>query len=90
MNSSVASSPSFAAWIGLDWGDKEHAWSLAGPQEEKECGKLAHSAEGLHGWLKSVGKRFGGRPVALALEANRGPLLNVFVQFFITFYPVQF
>ena len=40
--------PPPVAWIGLDWGHKEHAFVLqerAGPVQE---GTLPHSAESLH------------------------------------------
>lgn len=88
---SSASSTSFVAWIGLDWGDKEHAFCLAVAESSQvEKGKIVHSPESLHAWLKKLQERFGGRPVALALEANRGALLHVFVQYvWLSVYPVN-
>lgn len=77
-----ASSPSYVAWIGFDWGDKEHAFHLAVadcPYLEK--GKLLHSPETLHTWLKKLEERFGAQPVALGLESNRGALLHVLEQY---------
>lgn len=91
-NESLARSPSVAAWIGLDWGDREHAFQMAVAATEEcvEKGKFAHSAESVHDWLKKIGERFGGKPVALALESNRGPLLPVFAQYpWLEVYPVN-
>jgi transposase len=81
----------FAAWIGLDWGDKEHAFCLAIPgNSPAETGKLAHSAETLHHWFKDLEQRFGGRPVALAVESNRGAVLHVLAQYaWLTIYPIN-
>jgi transposase len=85
-------SPSaFAAWIGWDWGDKEHAFCLlAAGHSQLETGKLHHSAEELHRWFKELEKRFGARPVALGLETNRGALLHVLAQYpWLTIFPIN-
>lgn len=79
-----------AAWIGLDWGHREHAFALqpaAGPAEE---GTLLHTSESLHGWLHDLEKRFGGHPVALALEASRGAVIHALLQYpWLTIYPIN-
>lgn len=88
----INESPSseLAAWIGLDWGDKEHAFALAEPSGQVETGSIAHSAENLHAWLKGIGKRFDGRPVALAIEASRGAIIHALVQYpWLTIYPIN-
>lgn len=88
---STTTPASFAAWIGLDWGDREHAYCLAlGREGEPEKGKLLHSAEKLHGWLKGLEERFGGRPVALGLESNRGALFHVLAQYpWLEIFPIN-
>ena len=82
--------PPPVAWIGLDWGHREHAFVLqerAGPAQE---GTLPHSAEALHAWLRGLEQRFGGRPVALALEASRGAVIHARVQYpWLTLYPIN-
>ena len=62
--------PPPAAWIGLDWGDKEHAFALHDASGKSEAGTLAHSAENLHQWLKDLGQRYAGGTVALASMAR--------------------
>ena len=62
-----------AAFIGWDWGDKSHALALFDPAtDQTESSTLTHSAENLHGFLDQLEKRFGGRPVAIAIEGTRG------------------
>lgn len=78
------------AWIGLDWGDKEHAFALHDSSGKSEFGKLVHSAENLHQWLKDVGQRYGGRPVALALEASRGAVVHALLEYpWLVIYPIN-
>lgn len=73
--------PAFAAFIGLDWGDKSHALALADPASgQTEASTLEHSAENLHQWLDQLALRFGGRPVALAIEGTRGAIFPVLLE----------
>ena len=86
----AAAAPPPVAWIGLDWGHHTHAFALqdrSGPPAE---GTLLHSAEALHTWLRDLEKRFGGRPVALAIEASRGAVIHALVQYpWLTVYPIN-
>jgi transposase len=79
MNSNPsASAPVFVASLGLDWGDQSHALALHDPATGQiETATLTHSAERLHQWLDQLEARFGGRPVALALEGTRGAIFPV-------------
>ena len=87
----TTSTTSFAAWLGLDWGDKEHAFCLLALGEaQPQTGKLSHSAENLHRWFKELEERFVGRPVALAVESNRGALLHVLAQYpWLEIFPIN-
>ena len=77
-------------WIGLDWGDKEHAFAWQDQAGQSERGTIEHSAENLHGWLSNIGERFGGRPVALAIEASRGAVIHALLQYpWLTIYPIN-
>jgi len=81
---------SFEAWIGLDWGDKEHAFVIRTRTGELERGTMKHSAETLHRWLRDFAERFGSRPVALAIESSRGPVIEVLLQYpWLTVYPIN-
>jgi len=81
LNSQSAQSASeFVAYIGLDWGDRNHAFALStdGQKQTSQTGTLVNSPESLHHWLEELAQRFGGHPVALAVETSRGPLIHLF------------
>jgi transposase len=82
MNSIPApAEPDFAAFIGLDWGDRSHALALHDPAAaQTESIALNHSAENLHQWLDQLEARFGARPVALAIEGTRGAIFPVLLE----------
>jgi hypothetical protein len=70
------SEPDFAAFIGIDWADQKHAWALqTATQRAVEQGDLDHKPEAIDVWATELGRRFGGRLIAIALEQSRGALL---------------
>jgi transposase len=81
----------FAALIGLDWGDNQHAVAMLDCASGKiETSTLVHSAESVRAWLKEVEQRFNARPVALALETSRGPLIHMFFDVpWLTVFPIH-
>lgn len=81
----------YAALVALDWGDKMHAFArqLAGA-DGIEKGSIEATPEALHAWLEQLGKTYGGRPVALAVEAGRNALLHALLEYpWLTIYPVH-
>ena len=59
--------PAFAAFVAIDWADREHAWSREVPgQKQRSRGKLEHTPEAI-----ALG-RWSGQP---ALKAGRLPSL---------------
>lgn len=82
--------PQVVAFIGLDWGDRTHAFALQTDSTSTETGSLSSSPEELHGWLQRLAQRFGGRPVALAVETSRGPLIHLFSAYpWLQIYPIH-
>jgi transposase len=81
----------FAALLGLDWGDTEHAVALLDCGSSKnETSTLTHSVENIRAWLLELEKRFGARPVAIALETSKGPLINMFFDVpWLTVFPIH-
>ncbi len=78
------------AWIGLDWGDKNHAFALQDRSGKSESGTIDHSAENLHQWLGELAQRYGSRPVALAIEASRGAVVHALLQYpWLKIYPIN-
>jgi hypothetical protein len=66
---------SFAAYIGLDWADQSHALSMQTADGNRSRGELKHTPEAIDAWAGELAQRFGGRPVAIALEQARGALV---------------
>jgi transposase len=63
----------------------------------RDCGSsknettvLTHSVENIRAWLLELERRFGTRPVAIALETSKGPLINMFFDVpWLTVFPVH-
>lgn len=66
---------SFAAYIGLDWADKKHNWTMQTADGKRSRGELLHTPEAIDAWAAELAQRFGGRPVAITLEQARGALI---------------
>lgn len=81
----------YAALIGLDWGDAQHAIALrSSDSQQVETSMLDHSPEHVRAWLKQLEERFGGRPVAIALETSKGPLIHMFADVpWLTVHPIH-
>jgi transposase len=66
----------FAALVAIDWADQKHVWALETPDSAgRESGSLDHTPEAVEVWAVELRLRFSGRPVAVALEQSRGPLV---------------
>ena len=83
--------PDFAAFIGIDWADQSHAWALQTTIKGAiEHGDLDHTPEAVDAWATELGCRFGGRPVAIALEQSRGALLFMLTKYaHFVLYPIH-
>lgn len=71
----------YAAYIGIDWADEEHAFALWTPEGQLETGQVSQEPEKLHQWLAQLQERFGGRDVAIVLETPKGPLVNALKEY---------
>lgn len=81
----------FAALIGLDFGDRKHAIALAPRETGKiEQFEIEHSAENLHQWIQGLAVRFGGRPVAIAVESSKGAVVAALLEYtWVIIYPIH-
>jgi len=82
----------FAAILGLDWGDQEHAIALrsSGASSPVENTVLKHSPEILHAWLEKLGQRFNHQAVAVAVEASKGAIVAALLEHpWLIIYPVH-
>ena len=83
--------PPVAAYLGIDWADAHHDVALqAADAAAVEMGRVAHTPNALAAWLATLGARFGGRPVAVALETSRGPLVHALLEVpWLILYPIN-
>jgi transposase len=67
----------FAAFVGLDWADTKHdiCLQLAGC-DKREFQVLEHRPEVIEAWATDLLQRFAGGPIAIALELNKGPIVE--------------
>jgi transposase len=92
MNANNDETPNdYAAFIGIDWADQQHVFSLqVAGQTKKETGILAQKPEVIGPWVAQLRERFGGRSVAIAVEQSRGALIHALLRYdFIVIYPLH-
>lgn len=82
--------PDFAAFLAIDWADELHAFCLCPcGSSQVEAGTVRHDPQSLHSWLEGLSRRFAGRPIAVAVELTRGPLVWALHEHpCLTIYPV--
>jgi transposase len=68
--------PPFAAFVGIDWADRKHAWCLqAAGGMQRESGEVEHTPEAVEAWVGQLCQRFANRPIAVAVEQVKGALV---------------
>jgi transposase len=79
----------FAAYVGLDWGDRQHAVCLAAGGQRVTT-DLAQEVEDIQAWAADLRTRFGGRPIAVCLEQARGALVYALLKYeFLVLFPIN-
>jgi transposase len=81
----------FAAFVGLDWAERKHVFALQNSASNKmECGEIEHTPEAVDAWAMELSLRFGGQPVAVALEQVRGALVFMLAKYeHLVLFPVH-
>lgn len=75
---STGQDPQFAAYVGIDWADQKHVWSLhVATTGKHEAGEVDHSPEAVEEWINALMVRFPGQKLAVCLEQSRGALINM-------------
>ena len=72
----IGREPEFAAFVGIDWADRKPVWCLqALGSAKRETGELEHKVEAVEAWVAELCRRFGHRPIAVAVEQVKGALV---------------
>jgi transposase len=87
----MSSQPKFAAFVGIDWGDKKHAWALQSEGSSNiEQGEVLHTPEAIQDWAAELRRRFPTGQLAIALEQSRGALLFALSKYeHLVLYPIH-
>ena len=81
-SSSAPAQPPWAAFVGIDWADQKHCWSLQPAEGGKvERGEVENSPEALGRWAAELERRFAGQPIAVGLEQPRGAVAYKILQY---------
>src|SRR6266853_944981 len=85
----AAPTSEFAAYIGLDWADQKHFWTML-VDGHKTRGQLDNTPEAIEVCAAELAQRWGGRPVAVALEQSRGAVIAVLSKYaHLALFPVH-
>ena len=81
----------FAAFVAIDWADQTHYWSLrVAGSKQIERGAVENTPEAVEVWAAQWNARFESRPIAVALEQRRGPLVAMLSKYQqLHLYPVH-
>lgn len=71
----------FAAYVGLDWGQKQHAVDVEGADGEHWSKIVEQSPEAIRLFVDQLRERYGDRPVAVAIEQGRGAVMYALLQY---------
>src|SRR5215510_1953472 len=84
-------SDSIAAYVGIDWADRQHEVRMMVIETGKvESLRLKQTAEAISEWVDLLRTRFKGRRVAIAVEQRRGALIYALMSYdFLILYPVN-
>jgi transposase len=85
----VEASP-FAAWIGIDWADQEHAVCVVDAATGRsDPSTLAHEPGAIEDWAVELHNRFPG-PIAVCLEQSKGALIYALMKYdFLVLFPIN-
>jgi transposase len=88
---SATCEPRFTAFVAIDWADRQHAFALEDAATgRRQTGSIEHTPEAVASWVAALLERFGGGPIALALEQSRGALLAMLTHYEqLVIYPVN-
>ena len=80
-----------AAWVGLDWADRQHVICLqAAAEQSVESVRLNQKPAALHEWVAQLRVRFPAAKVGIAIEQSRGGVIHALMVYeFLQIYPIN-
>ena len=85
------SEPRFTAFVAIDWADRQHVFALQDAATgRRQTGSIEHTPAAVASWVAELLRRFGGGPIALALEQSRGALVAMLTHYEgLVIYPIN-
>lgn len=81
---------SWAACVGVDWGEAQHEYAEQGPGEARTTGHFAASGEAIHEWVVGLRRRHPNGQIAIIVEQSRGALIYALMAYeFLDLVPVN-
>ena len=66
----------FAVLIGIDWADQKHDICELSPKDKKhKYSVISSKPQSIHDWAMDIKRRYPDKPVAVACELKKGPLI---------------
>lgn len=76
--------------VGIDWADAQHDFHLITPSGEQQTGQFKQKPKDIAEVIEAWRKRAAGKTIAVALEANKGALINALLQYDdVVIYPIN-
>jgi len=81
----------YSALIGIDWADKKHdICEIPIGTNNPQLSVISSNPRSIHQWATQLEKRYPGKPVAVACELKKGPLIYALSQYrHITIFPIN-
>jgi len=81
----------FSALIGIDWADKKHdICEIAADCEDPVLYVISSRTKSIHDWAIDLKRRYPGKPVAVACELTKGPLIYALIKYeHIIIFPIN-
>src|SRR5712691_94868 len=71
----------WVACVGMDWGDKQHAYAIRAREGTKSAGSMGSSAAEVHEWVRALREQFPTGMIVIALEQGRGSLMYALMMY---------
>ena len=78
------------ALVGVDWGDKKHAFEVRGTDGKRRAGWIEHRPADIHEWVAGLREEYPNGKIAVAVEQSRGAFLYALSRYeFLELLPVH-
>lgn len=77
----VPTSISETVIVGIDWADKEHAFSARHPNGKIKAGSFKQNKAGIDEWINEIGKFALGCNIDVCIETSSGALINALMEY---------